>query len=660
MENNRQNRSRPSAGKTMVGLLKEFGKEFHNANEQLAQEISTNRSIQRVSNWKEQILAFKFFDSDLELLEGHKSRLISSTLLSNLICSVVTKHLPSNTTVSEAEKWFHPDQQDTFSRYISPQVQFNISSKLNEILPRISMDMLPYLFEIFETGQETAEAIGSNRVKKKDNGIYYTPSDVIEFIVSRCALKSKKKTNLSSWYDPAVGTGAFLLGVVRQHFREEEIDEDFLGTCLFGTDISPFALQSTAYLIMSTCLKSSRIKQHPRYIWQTVGRNLALCDATKIFSKEILRNIFPNVGIQGFDFIISNPPYSKRKNRQLDIFANDDNEIVSEEIYPDFVRMLFELTSEDGSGGMVVPLSITCNSKPKFRTLRKFIQSKSGVAEFWNFDRTPDSLFGDDVKTRNTIIIYHDDRSQPALDVQSTYLHRWNSRNRQNLFKSISATPLNYKFELANGIPKVGDEMGSNLLSHFQEIRGSLAEIIRPSSQGSSDLAIKSTAYNWIPIELNPSTTSSIGKTFWSVQDSNVSSEMIYATLNGRLTYWVWRAWSDGFHLNNNLINELPFGNDFFQKVDKYRLNQLGQELWESIQSEKIVTRNAGVESYSYCPLKFEELISQIDRIIFDVFEIPIDYVQYLKNHINSLIYAGRELEQSISKKIKYLELTQA
>lgn len=657
-------KSRPSAGRTMVGLMKELGTDIHHAYELLTQHLSKAAEDAVLKDWEKNVLLFSFSEQDKQILEHKKIHLISASLLSNLLCGVASQKLPTTASIGDAEKWFNNEEDSHGITHLLPSwVQTEVTNVLSGVLSKVSLEVLPYLFEVFETGQETPREIGASRVKKKHNGIYYTPTDVIEFIVESFVQKQLKEVKDLTWFDPAVGTGAFLIVVLNKGFStcNNNHFDHFLANCLFGTDISPFALQSASYLIASNYLVKADENTTPRIIAKKIGKNLVLFDATKLINRKILKQVF-EIRSEGFDCIISNPPYSKKRKEQFTIFNTDESQVdmLSDEIYTDFVRMLFDLTNPNGGGGMVVPLSLVCNSKAQFRSLRKYIQLQTGEVQFWNFDRTPDSLFGDDVKTRNTIVIFNSKDNHSTLNVNSTYLHRWNSRSRSHLFKSIPTAEISYRFDLANGIPKVGDEMGVSLLKPATESgQGVLSQVLAVNSN-KPDLSIRTTAYNWIPVEIISNIpTHSIGRHFWSIQLTGITPEMIYSVLSSRLTYWLWRVWSDGFHVNNHFIGALPFGRQFFDMVDKGYLHKLGALLWANAQTERVVSRNAGVISYSYCPLKFDNIINDIDDLILTVHGISTDYTDYLKGHINSLIYAGRESELTISNKIKYLEVIQ-
>ena len=666
----RQNsQSKPEAGRTMLGLLKKYGYDLHEAHLILRNDIGTwvnNNSTQKCISQNQ---LFKSFDNSNEFLEKEKVSLISASLLLNWICGRILNKISDQSNLVDAELWFHNLTIDnTVSENISKPAHESILSHLRKMKIHLMLNELPYLTEVFETGNETANQIGDGRTKKKNNGIYYTPTDVIDFIVSRSIANRKLDDNFFSettWFDPALGTGSFLLSVLRhfhsQHSQNFKTLTQFCTENLFGSDISPLALQSSAYILATHCCLVSD-KENIKETAAAIGKNLALVDATTINDKVMLGKFFPALGEQGVDFIVSNPPYSKKKQHQFNLFQkqNNFNNSFGSDLYPYFVKLLLDLSKDsNGGGGMVVPLSLAASSNKNLKALRKYIQRKNGLVEFLNFDRTPDSLFGDDVKTRNTIFFFTRSKESDQVGrINSTYLHRWSSRNRETLFQSISVTNLQLKIDITDAVPKVGDNFGVRILNQIQDKNlGVLSEVIK-STQKKTELITRTTAYNWIPVELNLNNPNlnSTGRVFWKMNSSQISPAVIYALLNSRITYWLWRLWSDGFHLTNQFINNLPFGFAFFEKLNMDNLESLGLVLWRNAQKEVTMTRNAGAISYSYCPLSFSELLDQIDEVIVNYYGLPHTTVSYLKSNINQLIVAGRENESRTKTRMKYLE----
>src|SRR5687767_4916155 len=78
----------------------------------------------------------------------------------------------------------------------------------------------------------------------------------------------------------------------------------------------------------------------------------------------------------------------------------------------------------------------------------------AGTWEIAFFDRTPDSLFGDDVKTRNCIVLLTQRRHAPKALHTSTFV-RWNSRQRSTLFSDLRFCPVEWTLA-RDFLPKLG------------------------------------------------------------------------------------------------------------------------------------------------------------------------------------------------------------
>jgi len=81
------------------------------------------------------------------------------------------------------------------------------------------LDILPYAVEVFETSKELIKEFGHERKSKRAAGVFYTPSDLSDYIVEQAyslhANKSQDFINFT-WLDPACGTGVFLVSVLYQ------------------------------------------------------------------------------------------------------------------------------------------------------------------------------------------------------------------------------------------------------------------------------------------------------------------------------------------------------------------------------------------------------------------------------------------------------------
>lgn len=304
------------------------------------------------------------------------------------------------------------------------------------------------------------------------------------------------------------------------------------------------------------------------------------------------------------------------------------------------------------AGSIVVPLSIMYNSERPFINIRKQILKIKGDWYFANFDRTPDSLFGDDVKTRNTIIFHflNDQNKEGITSVYTTSLLRWNSRKRAYLFKNIKFSKLKHN-DITQYIPKIGNELERDVYyTLFKNFKPHIRiDFSKKDEEKKYHLYIGKTAYNWLPIYLvNPYSNlqAPVKHSTLDIMGFRKEEEalLMFGLLSSRISYWLWRVMGDGFHLTRRFISQLPL-NVYFSADEKDVIINNAIKLWEKMSEEPIVSKNSGVISISYYPYKAEEQIAHIDKIILNHFGFSQKYVSYFKNFVKNVIIAGREEE---------------
>ncbi len=246
-------------------------------------------------------------------------------------------------------------------------------------------------------------SVGENAKKRKEQGIYYTPAFIVDYIVrnalkpvlDRC--KSVSDLKKIKVLDPACGSGSFLikaLEIIADKYRDFNcrVDEftkiEIIMENLYGVDLDAQAVEIARLNLLINTLEQ-------RGIMPSLDKNIkngnSLISGTdeeleKYFGKNFKdkkpfnwEEEFPEVFKQGgFDVIIGNPPY---------IFARggnfDDNE---KKYYADnykklqqyqlntfllFIEKGYDLLKENGAFGFIIPNNwLTINS---FSKLREFL-----------------------------------------------------------------------------------------------------------------------------------------------------------------------------------------------------------------------------------------------------------------------------------------------
>ena len=664
----------PLAGRTLLSSTRRWAEPVLEAHQRLVEFL-----LKEGDHLCQQ--SYKTNYSFLKYASGHEPAsvtiplLCSAGLILNWLVGSVVGALSHTSSLAQAEEWFQGGGNSfRLTSRIPEEIQSAVLSPLKNLdYGTHFLDILPYAAEVFETSDEILIAFGASRKSKRATGIFYTPSDVSEYIVETLLSKSRDKMSPIkdiTWLDPACGTGCFLLSVLYRVSRTEGFTPgkqtlDFVGKSLYGIDISPIALQSAAYLLVLVSMqgKLSKAGSLQESLFR-IGKNLALCDATSLRSSKDLAELYPEL-TRGADFVVSNPPYiarAKRNTVQTNLFLDANREHKkSGNVYAMFVRMMPSLSEANhGAGGMVVPLSISYNSRQEFHQLRQFMWSKDKW-ELVHFDRTPDSLFGDDVKTRNTIVFFAHTREKESA-ISTSELIRWSSRSRDHLFQKTNVSKVSTQFSCTI-IPKVGDSIGREMLEEIvrrgpNALGRSLTRVSRSNTTSKSMLRNAGTAYNWLPFEMvgqESAAANDVAKTkyrYWSVP-SEEDKAVVFALVQSRLSYWLWRVWGDGFHLTDQFIISLPFSPNTLSLGARESLSRSGEALWKEMLNNKVISLNAGLSSISFCPYVSDHILDDIDQTLTQEYKLPKQAPRYLRDFIKRTIVAGRDDEIHVNPALR-------
>ena len=376
-------------------------------------------------------------------------------------------------------------------------------------------DLLPYVLDAHGPGSRASvmkdPSTRKSRRAKRTGGIFYTPSDVAEYITREVLAELGQEVRSSRILDPACGSGVFLRAALdfAVHHAPGLDRLDFVERGLYGIDISPLAVEAACFVLLHECLCSDLAQDtaSPWSLWHRIRCNLCAGDALRFqlaapsddrteslatlraaladtclppsscrfdpdtaampFDRGVaLGSVFPALA-QGADAVVGNPPYATIGSRRDSAFLEQcfaslsAGNVAGSDHFPVFVEMMWKLARTDrNSSGMVVPLSLACSGRAQMNAARRAIMGSGGRWRFAFFDREPHALFGEEVKTRNAIAFRYKSTGEAcaAATIETGPLRKWTSRQRARLFDTIDFTPL-LDNSIATGIPKLaGDE----------------------------------------------------------------------------------------------------------------------------------------------------------------------------------------------------------
>ena len=347
-------------------------------------------------------------------------------------------------------------------------------------------DLLPYVLDAHGPGSRASvmkdPSTTKSRQAKRATGVFYTPSDVADYIAGETLSELEHWPTHPGVLDPSCGSGVFLKAVLDVTARRlPSLDRlAFTESCLHGIDVNPLAVEAACFVLLHECIcdEHHTDRASPWALWHRIRCNLAVADAltfevarpdgerpealarvrsqlsagyappamgeitppsaTAVFSECLpLGQVFPGLAA-GADVVIGNPPYA-RMGRRTDGAALERRfasfgagGVTTSDSFPLFVEMMWQLARPGRSAsGMVVPLSLACSHRTQLTALRRAIAASGGRWRFAFFDREPHALFGEDVKTRNTIAFRHDcdgDGRDATARIETGPLRKWTSQ----------------------------------------------------------------------------------------------------------------------------------------------------------------------------------------------------------------------------------------
>lgn len=367
--------------------------------------------------------------------------------------------------------------------------------------------------------------------------------------------------------------------------------------------------------------------------------------------------VFPEAEA-GFEILVGNPPYAAIGHREDRELLDTEYESLRggnglSDLYPPFIEMMWRLTKPRAStAALVVPLSIAYQGGGQFTACRKAMTSNGGRWRCAFFDRQPHALFGEDVKTRNAILFRSELPGDPVrgttAEIETGPLMKWTSRTRATLFSRLAFTPLR-GVSIVEGIPKLSgyeQSQAFTVLAARKDRLRSFCTRFRTCRPHEATLAsnaprvfIASTAYNFLnvfhSISVDTSENPLSENTIHSLEFADqATAEIVFAILSSRLTYWLWHIEGDGFHVNASFIHSLPFGRGSLTPAQAEALRASGAQLWQAVQSHRIVSLNKGKQTVAYRPLTCETERDAIDELLIEVATLPKRFRQTLKSFV--------------------------
>jgi len=487
---------------------------------------------------------------------------------------------------------------------------------------------------------------GARRTKKA-LGIVYTPADVAEYMV-REALRDTPDPKV---LDPACGTGVYLvaaLDILRARLAEPGVQ--IATRRLRGIDISALALDSCAFVLLHRCIEELRHGSAPPVVaWRSIRSQLVWADALAVPAASDL--LGPDAAV---NVCVTNPPYAPLGGRADLPALRRRFACLAEactpttDMYLPFVESCWRAVARSGGkASVVVPLSLSFGQSVQHRSLRHVIGGSGGSWAFSFYDRTPDALFGDDVKQRTCIAVVDTRPVDGRTVICTSGLRRWTSRNRKSLFATLATARVDASSIVAV-LPKLETEQEATAYASLRREPFTLPAVgiqmtsKSPSAMRDGDgsvILVGATAYNWFPVArslpagLEDRVTSASMPHRLRAPSPRLAGA-VFALLASRLVYWLWRVECDGFHVPAWFIRQLPCRPSLFDGERLMSLSRAGDALWEKLSRNPVWARNRSKLSLSFRPSGCGHILNAIDGALCDTFGLSAAFPDWLEAYV--------------------------
>lgn len=498
----------------------------------------------------------------------------------------------------------------------------------NELLGIVGPDMTIDLDNMYSNSYEEVQiklsSLNEKESIRKSKGVYYTPSDVVRFIVInsfKLATGMLKSNNLSvmdlngipykrlcyekTVFDPTCGAGEFLLKALEVKFDLIDLHKlDISKSSLFeivgtiqGNDINEESILITKLRIFILILN--------RY---GISKVIGLAEVLKecFFNRDFVTEI-PKKR-KKYDVIIGNPPYvedTRSDSKPLKKYGN---------IYANVLDNSANQLNDEGVIAFVVPLSYV--STPRMKKIREKINETLPEQYILSYSDRPDCLFAS-VHQKLSLLFAKKVKGTPVI-YTGNYKY-WYKSEREQLFCFVQTVKNHYVTE--KFIPKLGTK---NDLSIYEKIKEQDQKVVDLFDGGNESISVSMRAAFWVKAFLKEHDSSEY-KTFYASSKNRVSYAM--CLFNSSLFWWYWVCVSDCWHITNKELKGFTVPNIY----DKKTVDRLANNLENQLEKTKLYVGTKQTE-FEYKHKLCVEEIHDIDDYINNLFKLNEEESKYIKN----------------------------
>ncbi len=472
--------------------------------------------------------------------------------------------------------------------------------------------------------QDALSKINEKQSIRKSKGVYYTPNDVVRFILTNSIKASFGKlaaANISDMslenipyrsfccdktvFDPTCGAGEYLLTAL-------EMKIDLLKN---KTNITKGLVRKTVSTIYGNDVNVESI------IIAELRLLLFIIEACGVDYCTGLGNIM-NRRFTSFDFIadeaafedkyhivVGNPPYVEDSKSGLELSNRYGN------IYANILLNAAKKLEKNGAIGFIIPLSYV--STPRMKKLRDELGMLISEQYILSFADRPDCLF-DSVHQKLCILIGKDKKAEKT--VYTGNYQYWYKQERDALFTDIQM--IKNQLENAAFIPKLGTEQDFIIYKKITDSR-KMQSVFDISRNGTESVYLNRREAFWMKAYREK-----VDDPEYKVFSfkSPIEADFCYCLINSSLFWWYWISVSDCWHVSKDL-------NGFMMpiEVNMTGATELAQGLRQRLEETKVYVGTKQTQ-YEYKHRECLEEIRAIDDFINAAYGLTEAESSYIKN----------------------------
>ena len=472
--------------------------------------------------------------------------------------------------------------------------------------------------------QDTLSKINEKQSIRKSKGVYYTPNDVVRFILTNSIKALFGKLTASNIcdmslnnipyrsfccrktvFDPTCGAGEYLLTALEMKIdllkKKTNITKrlvyDTVST-IYGNDVNVESIIITELRLLLFIIESCGV-DYCSGLGNIMNRHFTSLDF--IVDEASARD--------KYHIVVGNPPYVEDSKSGLELRNKYGN------IYANILLNAAKKLEKNGSIGFVIPLSYVSTSRMK--KLRDELGKLVSEQYILSFADRPDCLF-DSVHQKLCILIGKDKKSKKTV-FTGNYQY-WYKKERCTLFTDIQM--VKNKYENEDFIPKLGTEKDINIYKKIIDTR-EMQSVYAISRNGTESVYLNRREAFWMKAYREKMEAPEY-KVFSF--HTPIEADFCYCLINSTLFWWYWISVSDCWHVRKDL-------NGFMMpmQIDMTGATELACNLRQRLEETKVYVGTKQTQ-YEYKHRECLKEIRAIDDFINAAYGLTEAESNYIKN----------------------------